>query len=326
MPEETQRRVTAEDVAREAGVSRAAVSYALNGDPNGRLRAATRQRVLDAARRLEYHPTAAARHLSGAKSRSVLFLTPPEDGFEPLLTQYIVQLAHELGSLGLGLLWQMGVSGAPRPVGELSPALVLTSPTQEDSEFSSLALGFSVPVITAFPGRDEFIASAGRTQVEFLVSRGYQELVFIRSTGEHDARMNALREHAATQTAARSGVLISTVTWPDDPKLATRLVASLGARSGGGIGVCAYNDTIAVQVIAAAAAAGVSIPENLGVIGVDDTFAGQFLQPPLTSVSSDLSTFIPEFANYVAALVDGKKVEEAKIPVDRKVTVRNSTA
>src|SRR5919112_5700888 len=70
------RRVTATDVAREAGVSQATVSYVLNDTPGQSIPEATRQRVREAVDRLGYTPHAAARALRMGRSDTVLFVLP----------------------------------------------------------------------------------------------------------------------------------------------------------------------------------------------------------------------------------------------------------
>src|SRR4051812_43365688 len=70
------RRATSADVAREAGVSRATVSYVLNDTPHQKIPEATRRRVLEAAARLGYAPSAAARTLRTGRSDVVLGMLP----------------------------------------------------------------------------------------------------------------------------------------------------------------------------------------------------------------------------------------------------------
>src|SRR3954447_11730402 len=70
------RRVTATDVAREAGVSQATVSYVLNDTPGQTIPEQTRQRVRAAMDRLAYTPHAAARALRRGHSDTVLFVLP----------------------------------------------------------------------------------------------------------------------------------------------------------------------------------------------------------------------------------------------------------
>ena len=69
-------RITAEDVARKAGVSRATVSYVLNNHPHQTIPEATRQKVLEAAAELDYTPLASARILSRGRSDVVVMLIP----------------------------------------------------------------------------------------------------------------------------------------------------------------------------------------------------------------------------------------------------------
>ena len=72
------RRVTIADIARDLGISKAAVSYALNGQPG--VAADTRQRVLDRASELGWHASSSARVLSGARTGVIgLALARPPD-------------------------------------------------------------------------------------------------------------------------------------------------------------------------------------------------------------------------------------------------------
>src|SRR5262245_50720847 len=121
------RRVTSADVAREAGVSRATVSYVLNNTPHQKIPEQTRQRVLDAATRLGYAPSAAARALRGGRSDLVLCLLPdwpigPETGAT------LENLSASLSEHGLTLVVHPRARGT-RPISEIwkamTPAAVL---------------------------------------------------------------------------------------------------------------------------------------------------------------------------------------------------------
>src|ERR1700754_4834591 len=70
------RRVTAADVARVAGVSRATVGFVLNRTPGQTISASTRERVLEASVRLGYRPNSAAQALASGRSRVILFVLP----------------------------------------------------------------------------------------------------------------------------------------------------------------------------------------------------------------------------------------------------------
>ena len=65
------KRITSEDVAKQAGVSRTTVSFVLNNTPGFNIREKTRQRVLKAAKELGYVPDAAAQALASRRSRII---------------------------------------------------------------------------------------------------------------------------------------------------------------------------------------------------------------------------------------------------------------
>ena len=64
-------------------------------------------------------------------------------------------------------------------------------------------------------------------------------------------------------------------------------------------GLCVYNDDLALSVLAAAHAAKLSIPGSIAVIGVDDIPAGQWTDPPLTTIAFELDTISARILNHV---------------------------
>ena len=72
----TTRRVTAADIARSLGISRATVGFVLNDTPGQTISAATRLRVIDEAKRLGYRPHSAARALASGRTHLILMVLP----------------------------------------------------------------------------------------------------------------------------------------------------------------------------------------------------------------------------------------------------------
>ena len=68
------KRITAQEVAEMAGVSRTTVSFVLNNVPGMRIREETRRRVLSAAQALQYHPDANARHMVAGRTYMLGFI------------------------------------------------------------------------------------------------------------------------------------------------------------------------------------------------------------------------------------------------------------
>src|SRR5215218_6605116 len=123
----TQRRTTATDVAREAGVSQATVSYVLNDTPGQTISEETRQRVRAAMDRLGYTPHAAARALRRGHSDAVLFVLP-DWPLGAALAALIEGLTDGLEPHGLSVLTRR--TSAARPLAglwrSLAPAAVVS--------------------------------------------------------------------------------------------------------------------------------------------------------------------------------------------------------
>src|SRR6185503_9607789 len=109
-------RVTSLEVAQHSGVSRATVSYVLNGTPNQTISAETRQRVLDAAERLGYTPYAPARALRSGRSDVVVFLLP-EWPIGASIARLVEDLTRALVAARLTLVMHVHLRSA-RPVGD----------------------------------------------------------------------------------------------------------------------------------------------------------------------------------------------------------------
>ena len=107
------RGATGADVAREACVSRTTVSYVLNDTAGVAISAATRQRVHEAAAKLGYAPSAAARTLRTGRSDLVLCVLP-DWPIGPVIDTLLDHLAQELAERGLSVLVHHGRGPRPR--------------------------------------------------------------------------------------------------------------------------------------------------------------------------------------------------------------------
>ena len=99
------RQARSQDVAKLAGVSRTTVSFVLNDVPGVKITEETRRRVLEAARELDYYPTAAARSLASGKTHRIgLILGEGQerlaaDAFLPTFLQGVTASVHQRGYL-----------------------------------------------------------------------------------------------------------------------------------------------------------------------------------------------------------------------------------
>ena len=282
------KRVTSADVARAAGVSRTTVSFVLNGKPGWSIPDETRNRVLDAARQLDYRPRASARALAAGRSDIVL-LAIPDLPIGTGISRFIEELAAALAGHGLTLVTHLGgAHGRALPdvcaTLEASAVTALGSFSEEMAEALHRAGAQVVlPVQDAAPA----MAEIGRIQAAHLIGRGHHRLGYALPAEPALAPMAAQRLAGAALACAAAGL---------EPPVAEKAgldgvsgqlaVASWRTRSV--TGVCAFNDEVAMAVLAGVRAQGLTVPADLAVVGADDIPVARLAAPPLTTVAFDL--------------------------------------
>ncbi len=290
-------RITSRDVATAAGVSRATVSYVLNDTPGQKIPESTRQRVRQAADRLGYTPSSAARTLRRGHSDLVLYLLP-DLPIGSALGANIEHLSAALATHGLTLVVHPSSRNSLSMVDlirAIRPAAVITFNRVDDETRDLLHTCGNPTLITLLD--DDRTAShdvllpqenAGRLQVEHLATAGHQHLGY---AWPDDPRVRGFAEPrlAGTRHACQAlGLNPPTV-------LQVRLDADHAAAAIGTwrrtdpavTGICAYNDETAMALIAGAARQGVRVPADLAVVGVDDIPTAALTVPPLTTVATD---------------------------------------
>lgn len=304
------RRATSADVARESGVSRATVSYVLNRKPGQSIPEETRQRVLAAARKLDYVPSASARALRSGRTDIVLLAMPnlPQG---PVLSAFVHELAAGLAAGGLTLVTHLddrSHAKLPAVVRALSPVAVISYP-QLPEEPSRRLLDAGVRWVTGVnlsmaPAQDPraWAREPGRLQAELLLESGRRTLGFAWPVDPTLVVIAQDRLDGATEACRAAGAPAPAVrTVPLDPVEAAAAVAAW--RAAGVDGVCCYNDDTALAVLAGARALEVSVPRELAVVGVDDIPLAALADPPLTTVYSPSDAQGAALAEHLLALV-----------------------
>ena len=314
MPEGSTRRVTSADVARMAGVSRATVSYVLNDTPHQTISADTRDRVLHAAAELGYAPSAAARTLRTGRSDVVLCLLPDW----PIGQEVGALLTNLSGALaGHGLTFVAHPGGvADRPIGELwkaiTPAAVLAFSDFSDEEIGAMraaGVALVVALLGGAPWRrrelEEPQQRIGRLQAGHLIEAGRARLGYAYPDDERVRIFARPRLDGARAACAEAGLPApETITVPLDPDAAAEAVGRW--RAAGVTGVCAYNDDVALAVLAGLRRHGLTAPDGLAVIGVDDLPAARLAEPALTTVTTDQAAVAAHLATTVVAAIQGR--------------------
>ena len=310
------RRPTSADVARRAGVSRATVSYVLNDVPHQSIPDATRQRVLAAAEELDYTPHAAARTLRAGESRLVLFINAGIP-YGANLSAIIDTLSAEAAASGRSLVvWQQHDPGdLAATLAHLQPAMAITLGRLNEDQRELLARA-RIPSVETDTGHAPDAADTGAAlQVRYLASRGHRRLGYL-TTADLKLGMFARPRLAGVRSAcAELGLdppaVAELAALPDVP--VDELSAALqlwASRPDPVTAVACYNDMYAVACIAAASRAGLSVPGEVAIIGMDDEAVSAYTLPALTTIRLHVMDFAHHLWTRASAVLDGGPAPE----------------
>jgi DNA-binding LacI/PurR family transcriptional regulator len=308
------RRTTSADVAHEAGVSRATVSYVLNDTPHQKIPEHTRQRVMEAAARLGYMPSAAARVLRSGRSDVVLLLLP-DWPIGPTVGRFLEEMSSVLAAAGFTFVAHPRARTS-RQVSEvwkaITPAAVVTFGDFDEEEAAALqAAGIDLTV--SLLGRSRRRAyeleipqqHVGRLQAEYLAAAGHRRLGYAWPDDSRvlvfaEPRLDGVR--LACADLGLDEPVVRTV--PLEPRGAADAVG--GLRDEHVTAVCAYNDEVALAVLAGMRRHGLTAPQDLAVIGADDIPTAALTEPPLTTIMFDEFVTARFVADRLVASLAGK--------------------
>lgn len=305
-------RVTLNDVAAASGVSRATASFVLRDSPGQSISAGTRERVRAAARTLGYVPNGIARALREGTSRIVLLtIDAALDG--NYARSYLRGLDAELATHEHVLLVRYSH-------GPADPADHLV----RDTIVPRAVLRFGEPYLTGRElddsggGWRDGLAAHVAAQVGYLAARGHARLAL--ALPARDTPLRAVRQRFANEAAAALGLPpLPPFTVAADQSSRTDSAASLRAlltADGGVTAVAAFDDDVALRVLAAMRAAGLSAPDDLAVIGFDDNGYGALTSPALTTVHIDAEAHGRRAARAILGLpADGLSLVPGRVVV-----------
>ncbi|MGC7101037.1 LacI family DNA-binding transcriptional regulator [Amycolatopsis lurida] len=322
------RRSTSEDVARAAGVSRTTVSFVLNNRPGQSIPEETRQRVLEAARRLDYRPHASARTLAAGRSDLVL-LSIPDTRLGPGTSRFVEELTAALAEHGLTLITHL--AGAHDRLPDVcatvnASAVVGLSPFDTETADALHRAGAEVVLPRSDPrvGVGDAMELAGRLQAEHLISLGHHRLGYAMPVHSGLRVMADARLAGVTGACAAAGIAAPVVE-EIGLEIADASRAVTRWRSSGVTGVCAYNDETAIAVLAGVRDRGVTVPEELAVVGVDDIPTAKLAAPPLSTIRFDVHEAGRRRAEAIVAALSGQKVEPSSDAGGPLLVRRSST-
>ena len=317
-----QPKATSFDVARRAGVSRTTVSFVLNDTPDTRISQGTRDRVLQAARDLDYVPDASARTLRLGRTRTLgLYVRHASVlGTDWFTAQLIERLIRASAEYQYRLLIQAASTTDCHFAcvhllrSHQIDGLIVLDPDYRNAELQAI-LQETRPVVVVGVVPDRNISSvrsddrfAMQEIVHHLISRdryryNYLHYEPMRATDGRD-RYRALELAVADVGEHRVQIELggfANFTAESGYEAMQRILAGTSSLPD------AYlvgNDSVAIGALAALHDAGVRIPTDVAVTGFDDRPEAKFLNPPLTTFHQPLEQMATEAIRQAISLID----------------------
>lgn len=334
------RRVTIADIAAAAGVSKGAVSYALNGRPG--VSETTRSKILAIAAEMGFVPNRAARSLSVSSAQAVgIALRRPARtiGIEPYFMELISGIEATLSAGSYGLTLQI--------VGTVEEELEVYrrwwAERRVDGVFlcdigvDDLRLEFiadlGLPAVAVggpvegarFPAVWHDDVGPCRDILEYLYTLGHRRVA--RIAGIPGLLHTAIRDQAYAETAAELDFDVVTTVHSDytgeqGAQITRRLLSSAKRPTA----IVYDNDVMAVAGLGVAHELGLEIPEQLSLVAWDDSQLCRLTHPALTSLTRDIPAYGSNCAEVLLTLIGAGKETESSDAEPRTFSVQSKAA
>ena len=335
------RRVTSQDVARYAGVSRTTVSLVLN-NVDAQISVDTRQRVLEAAKQLNYYPNASARRLVQGRTRVIGFVehhSPYQSfadafmaevlrGLHAVARQYNYHVIFEPSSDDdqardhcVQLVQERHVDG-----------IVYSGPRFNDLALERLVES-NIPVVLQgylpgcpFPSVDIDNEASARMATEHLISLGHKQIAMITNgplmyTAATD-RMAGFKSamQAANLAVNENWVRMGSFT----PESGFKAMSSMLQDQIKPSAVFIASDVVAIGAIEAIHQYGLRIPEDVALVGFDDIPWAAYLNPPLTTIRVPAHALGWNAGHLLIQTLDDESLELDHVILETELIVRRS--
>jgi len=327
------RAVVMADVAKLAGVSLQTVSRVINDSPHVRL--ATRERVQDAMRKLEYRPNPVARALVTGRSRTLGVVSFDTTLYGPASTLFgIERAAHDAGYfvsiVSLRSLTPSSVVSAVERLRAQGVDGILVIAPQESATQALLHLPEDVPIVAAEAGPDDAVPRVAVDQIDgarlataHLLELGHRTVWHISGPPdwlEAQDRVTGWRATLDAAGAAAPPVLVGDWSARAGHELGRELAANLDVTA-----VFVANDQMALGLLRSLHEAGRLIPGDISVVGFDDIPEAAYFTPPLTTVRQNFNEMGRRSLLLLLEQIESGVRTQARETVAPELVVRDST-
>jgi LacI family transcriptional regulator len=338
-------RPTQVDVARLAGVSRATVSYVLNGTTNGRVPISdeTRQRVLEAIAELGYQPDARAQALRSGNTKTIALIIP--DLRNPHFCEYATGIEEAARASGYHMLLSsttLNDEYAEEVFKDLSrrrfDGLIIASSFILESKEAQATLdqvrksGLPIVELSDNYGVDSVATDyreATREVMDYLLSLGHRRIGLIYGVGGvggHELADDRIEPYRAGLNAAHLAIdpdlIVDCGPTIEDGYQASLKLLGLATRP---TAIIAINDLLAIGALRAAADSGLQVPKDISFVGYDNILMANYLLPRLTTITKDALTSGRKAFELLLARIQDPDLPRQVIYGRARLIIREST-
>jgi len=335
------KRVTSQDVANLAGVSRTTVSLVLNDVEGIHISPETRQKVRDAAENLGYIPNATAQALATRRARAiglVMTRSPHHIASDTFLPQILGGLLEVVKQHKLHLLIEsVEPEHQDRVFLELARAkhidgMILLTPRIDDTALRRLE---EIDAYTVVMGKlaDSNLYSvdvdnqlAARKATQYLIDIGHTQIACIANApSTFSSAYERVHGYKAALIASGIPPEDEMIRYADfDPQSGFACMQSLLASGKEFTAVFVASDNVAMGAKSALREAGLRIPDDISIMGFDDIPWAKYSDPPLTTVRLPARKLASEACLLLMGLMKGAEPEERNLVLDTELVVRKS--
>lgn len=322
--------VTIKDIAKEVGVSYSTVSRALSGSL--RTNPQTRERILEAARRLGYTPNQNAVNLKLAKSHTIgLYFSNISNMSSPFILHDIVKSVYST----IDNSYNVVVKGIDRhEPGSLSTAkydgILILSQKPDDDEFIEEAIAKGIPVVVFNRAVYHTVANiltdetkGEQEAMEYLLQNGHKKIGIIEgipSLASTRARHRGWREAFAKYNMDTASVPIVT----GDYRIMSGYYSGKKLLNQDITAILSFNDEMAFGAAKAIEEAGLRIPEDISIVGFDNISWLCDTVFPLTTIERNMGMLAGKATEILFDIIEERKKSVGKVYLETKLVVRNS--
>ncbi len=323
------------DVARAAGVSTATVSKVINN--TGRISAKTREKIQRIMEDLNYSPNVIASAMKGKSTYQIAFLIP--DVSNPIYAEYLKHIEESGQEFGYNIVMCSTDNQADKESRHITllkqrrvDGLIIASKFNNaavlrqliDEKFPLVLFAHErpelpVPSVTV----DDYIG--GYMAASHLISLGHRRIGVLAEDSLSSKDRIRGYQCALTEAglAVQENLIVVSGPSVSDSEMAA---ANLLDREDRPTAIFGCNDLLAIGVLQACRARGIRVPDQLSVIGFDDTQLCSIVSPKLTSIAQPIRKLSKETIDMIIRMIEQADTPKQRIKMLPEISIRESTA